>query len=124
MKKISYMLVASIFCSAAAFAQSQPLHRMAIMSDVHLMAPQLLIHEGKAFDDYIANDRKMLVQSSELLDSVTEHVKEFHPQVVLITGDLTKDGERVSHELLVKRYLKPMEEQGIRVFVISQVIMT
>lgn len=118
MKKISYMLVASIFCSAAAFAQSQPLHRMAIMSDVHLMAPQLLIHEGKAFDDYIANDRKMLVQSSELLDSVTEHVKEFHPQVVLITGDLTKDGERVSHELLVKRYLKPMEEQGIRVFVI------
>lgn len=118
MKKISYMLVASIFYSAAAFAQSQPLHRMAIMSDVHLMAPQLLIHEGKAFDDYIANDRKMLVQSSELLDSVTEHVKEFHPQVVLITGDLTKDGERVSHELLVKRYLKPMEEQGIRVFVI------
>lgn len=118
MKKISYMLVASIFCSAAAFAQSQPLHRMAIMSDVHLMAPQLLIHEGKAFDDYIANDRKMLVQSPELLDSVTEHVKEFHPQVVLITGDLTKDGERVSHELLVKRYLRPMEEQGIRVFVI------
>lgn len=118
MKKISCMLVASIFCSAAAFAQSQPLHRMAIMSDVHLMAPQLLIHEGKAFDDYIANDRKMLVQSPELLDSVTEHVKEFHPQVVLITGDLTKDGERVSHELLVKHYLRPMEEQGIRVFVI------
>lgn len=112
------MLLASICYSATAFAQSQPLHRMAIMSDVHLMAPQLLVHDGKAFDDYIANDRKLLVQSPELLDSVTKHVEGFHPQIVLITGDLTKDGERVSHELLVNRYLKPMEDRGIRVFVI------
>ena len=112
------MLLASICYSATAFAQSQPLHRMAIMSDVHLMAPQLLVHDGKAFGEYIANDRKLLVQSPELLDSVIKHVEEFHPQVVLITGDLTKDGERVSHELLVSRYLKPMEDKGIRVFVI------
>ena len=118
MNKICFMLLASICYSATAFAQSQPLHRMAIMSDVHLMAPQLLVHDGKAFDDYIANDRKLLVQSPELLDSVTKHVEGFHPQIVLITGDLTKDGERVSHELLVNRYLKPMEDRGIRVFVI------
>ncbi len=91
---------------------------MAIMSDVHLMAPQLLVREGKAIDDYIANDRKMLVQSPELLDSAVKHVVEYRPQVVLVTGDLTKDGERVSHELLVNRYLKPLEEQGTRVFVI------
>ncbi len=91
---------------------------MAIMSDVHLMAPQLLVREGKAIDDYIANDRKMLVQSPELLDSAVKHVVDFRPQVVLVTGDLTKDGERVSHELLVNRYLKPLEEQGTRVFVI------
>ncbi len=91
---------------------------MAIMSDVHLMAPQLLVREGKAIDDYIANDRKMLVQSPELLDSAVKHVMEYRPQVVLVTGDLTKDGERVSHELLVNRYLKPLEEQGTRVFVI------
>ncbi len=118
MNKSNCMLLASFLYCAATFAQSQPLQRMAIMSDVHLMSPQLLVHEGKAFDDYISNDRKMLVQSPELLDSVTGHVKEYHPQVVLVTGDLTKDGERVSHELLVSRYLKPMEEQGIRVFVI------
>ncbi len=91
---------------------------MAIMSDVHLMAPQLLVREGKAIDDYIANDRKMLVQSPELLDSAVKHVVDYRPQVVLVTGDLTKDGERVSHELLVNRYLKPLEEQGTRVFVI------
>lgn len=112
------MLLASFLCSAATVAQTQSLHRMAIMSDVHLMAPQLLVREGKAIDDYIANDRKMLVQSPELLDSAVKHVVEYRPQVVLVTGDLTKDGERVSHELLVNRYLKPLEEQGTRVFVI------
>lgn len=118
MNKLSCMLLASILCSATTFAQDEPLHRMAIMSDVHLMAHQLLAHQGKAFDEYIANDRKMLEQSPELLDTVASHVEAFRPQVVLVTGDLTKDGERVSHELLVDRYLKPMEAQGIRVFVI------
>lgn len=39
MKKFCYLLLASIVCNAATFAQSQSLHRMAIMSDVHLMAP-------------------------------------------------------------------------------------
>ncbi len=118
MNKSFCMLLASFLCSAATVAQTQSLHRMAIMSDVHLMAPQLLVREGKAIDDYIANDRKMLVQSPELLDSAVKHVVDFRPQVVLVTGDLTKDGERVSHELLVNRYLKPLEEQGTRVFVI------
>ena len=118
MNKFRYILLASILLGTTAFAQDGPLRRMAIMSDVHLMSPQLLVHEGKAFDEYIANDRKMLDQSPELLDTVTQHVESFHPQVVLVTGDLTKDGEKVSHELLVNHYLKPMEALGIRVFVI------
>lgn len=114
--KTSLLLAATLFASAT-FAQDEPLRRMAIMSDVHLMAPQLLQSEGTAFDNYIANDRKLLAQSPELLDSASIHVEAFKPQVVLITGDLTKDGERMSHELLVERYLKPMESQGVRVFV-------
>lgn len=118
MNKTNCILLAAAFCSATTFAQTQTLQRLGIMSDVHLMAPQLLQHEGKAIDDYIANDRKMLVQSPELLDSVIRYVEDFHPQVVLITGDLTKDGERISHDLLISRYLKPMEDLGIRVFVI------
>ena len=112
------VLAATVWLGATAYAQNAPLQRMAIMSDVHLMAPELLVHEGTAFDNYIANDRKMLAQSGELLDSVTKHVAAYKPQVVLVTGDLTKDGERVSHEMLVAKWLKPMEEQGMRVFVI------
>lgn len=112
------MLLAVAFCCATAFAQEEPLRKLAVMSDVHIMAPELLVKEGKAFDNYIANDRKLLVQGPELLDSAMAHIYAYRPQVLIITGDLTKDGERVSHEYLVNRYLKPAAAQGIRIFVI------
>ncbi len=103
---------------ASVYGQSEPLRRMAILSDVHLMAPELLRQTGKAFDEYIAQDRKLLRESPELLDTAFAHVAAANPQVILITGDLTKDGERVSHEMLVNRYLRAARERGARIFVI------
>lgn len=109
---------AALLCTSALYAQQKPLKRLAVISDVHLMAPSLLQKEGKAFDNYIANDRKMLVESSELLDSVSKHLIAYQPRIIFITGDLTKDGERISHQLLVDRYLKPLKAQGIRIYVV------
>lgn len=108
----------ALLCTSELYAQQMPLKRLAVISDVHLMAPSLLQKEGKAFDNYIANDRKMLVESSELLDSVSKHLIAYQPQIIFITGDLTKDGERISHLLLVDRYLKPLKAQGIRIYVV------
>jgi len=118
MNKISIAWVVALLGSSALHAQNEPLKRLAVISDVHLMTPALLQKEGKAFNDYIANDRKMLVESPELLDTVCAHVLAYNPQVVFVAGDLTKDGERISHELLVNQYLKPLTAQGIRVFVV------
>ena len=92
--------------------------KMIVLSDVHLMAPQLLVKDGKAYEDYLEGDRKLLTESEEILDSVSERVLRAKPEVVLIAGDLTKDGERVSHDLLAKRYLAVWKKAGIRVFVI------
>ena len=69
MKTANLLLSALLLTSAAAQAQDATLRRMAILSDVHLMAPELIKHEGKAFDHYISEDRKLLQQSPELLDS-------------------------------------------------------
>ncbi len=116
-----YQLFSIFFAALTAtssYGQSEKLQRMAILSDVHLMAPELLKQSGAAFDDYIAQDRKLLRESPELLDSAFHRVGEFHPQIILITGDLTKDGERISHEMLVNRYLKPAKARGMRIFVI------
>ncbi len=112
------ILLVALATTSPSFGQNETLRRMAILSDVHLMAPELLKQPGKAFDDYIAQDRKLLRESPELLDSAFRRVEAYGPQVILITGDLTKDGERVSHEMLVDRYLKPAKARGIRLFVI------
>lgn len=92
--------------------------KLVVLSDVHLMAPQLLEQDDSAFQAYLDGDRKLLKESSEILDSISARVLTEHPQVLFICGDLTKDGELVSHRMLHDRYLKQFIKRGIRVFVI------
>lgn len=117
----------SLLCCFALLAQNRDLRqdkgadqvkRMAVISDVHIMAPELLVHDGKAFQTYLAHDRKLLQQGPEILDSICNKMIATHTQVLLITGDLTKDGEKISHIYLVEHYLKRLSDNGIKVFVI------
>ena len=91
--------------------------KMAVISDLHVMAPQLLVSEGKAFEDYLIKDRKMLRESAEILETLVTDILDIRPHLVLVTGDLTKDGERVSHQLVVKQ-LQRMVDAGIQVLVV------
>lgn len=91
--------------------------RIAIISDLHVMAPQLLVHDGSAMEDYLARDRKMLHESAEILDTLVSEILTLKPHLVLVTGDLTKDGERVSHELVAAQ-LHRMVDAGIQVLVV------
>ena len=91
--------------------------KMAVISDLHVMAPQLLVSEGKAFEDYLIKDRKMLRESAEILETLVTDILDIKPHLVLVTGDLTKDGERVSHQLVVKQ-LQRLVDAGIQVLVV------
>lgn len=94
-----------------------PIVKMAVISDLHVMAPELLVKEGKAFEDYLVRDRKMLRESLEILDTLVGDILTLKPQLVLVTGDLTKDGERLSHELVAAQ-LHRLAEAGIQVLVV------
>ena len=107
------MLLAGISASAAAGSL-----KMAVISDVHLMAPSLLKQDGKALDDYIANDRKLLREGPGLVREAFARIVEEAPDVLLISGDLTKDGETVSHLYLRDSCLAEVRRAGIRVFVV------
>ena len=85
------MLLAEISASAAAGSM-----KMAVISDVHMMAPSLLKQDGKALDDYIASDRKLLREGPWLVREAFARIVEEAPDVLLISGDLTKDGETTS----------------------------
>lgn len=88
-----------------------------VMSDIHVMSPELLVKEGSAFDSYLASDRKLLAESVDIFNAVTDSVLARKPQLVLIPGDLTKDGEKLSHQIVAAK-LKQLKDAGIQTLVI------
>jgi len=90
--------------------------KIAILSDVHYMDPSLLVKDGPAFQAYLAKDPKLLEYSSEILRAAVRDIIRKRPDLVLISGDLTKDGERISHER-VASILRQFTMHGIKVVV-------
>lgn len=94
--------------------------QIAVASDIHVMAPSLLPEEAKsqsAWTNYYSSQRKMLEQSTDLFDQFKTTMLEKKPDLLLITGDLTKDGELASHDY-VKAGLTTLTNAGIKVLVI------
>ena len=93
-----------------------PQLRFAVLADLHYMAPSLLVHDGPAFQNYLAQDPKLLKESPAILEQLATEVVQAQPQIVLVAGDLTKDGERGSHEGVIP-YLQRLKAAGAQVFV-------
>ena len=112
-----------IFCSvillavSVAPAAAESL-KISVISDIHIMAPSLLKQDGKALDDYIAKDRKLLREGPQLLREAMDRILEEAPDVLLVSGDLTKDGETVSHLYVRDSCLSVLRNAGIRIFVV------
>jgi UDP-2,3-diacylglucosamine pyrophosphatase LpxH len=87
-----------------------------VMSDIHIYDTSLGT-TGSAFEDYLLNDRKMLRESQEILDAAITTEINLKPNIILISGDLTKDGEKSSHEIVAQK-LKRLKDAGKRVYVI------
>ncbi|MBN2575275.1 MAG: metallophosphoesterase [Deltaproteobacteria bacterium] len=94
----------------------EPVARLLVFADPHYFAPSLGI-AGPAFEDRVARDRKLIAQSDAILRAMVGLVEAESPDIVLVPGDLTKDGERVSHEAAAD-YLRQMTAGGRRVFVV------
>lgn len=88
-----------------------------VMSDIHVMAPQLLEKKGTAYENYLNQDPKLLEYSGEVLEYLVEKTLERNPDLVIIPGDLTKDGELLSHQLVVN-ILGKLRSAGIPVIVV------
>ncbi|MEI7831033.1 MAG: metallophosphoesterase [Prolixibacteraceae bacterium] len=89
-----------------------------IISDIHYFDPSLFtIPLNAYFQGYLVADRKLIVESSAILQNVLTSVKAEKPDFLLITGDLTKDGEKFDHQTLATLF-KTLSDQGIKVLVI------
>jgi hypothetical protein len=90
--------------------------RFAVLSDTHLYDKRLGT-SGSAFEAYLAADPKLLALSEPILEATLADIVRSKVDFVIISGDLTKDGEVVSHRLMV-RNLEKLERAGIPVFVV------
>ena len=77
--------------------------KIAVLSDLHYMDPSLLKKDGSAFQMYLMQDPKLLAESGAILQQILHKLVNEKPDLVLISGDLTKDGELVSHKSLLKQ---------------------
>lgn len=93
-------------------------HKIVVIADPHVMPASLLPNTSSAdWETYIGGSRKLIDFSQSLFDKAVDEIKSLKPDLVLIVGDLTKDGERDSHEY-VKGKLKELKDAGIQPLVI------
>jgi 3',5'-cyclic AMP phosphodiesterase CpdA len=99
---------------------ARPHLKIAVMSDIHYLDPSLMVNgaaDGAAFQTYLQYDPKLIAFSAPIFKEAVSEIVEAKPDILLIPGDLTKDGEQVSHNA-VAIFLKQISDQGIKVFVI------
>ncbi|GGF84901.1 serine/threonine protein phosphatase [Paenibacillus albidus] len=88
-----------------------------VATDVHYLDKNLE-DGGQAFQTYVSGgDGKMLPYSDEIAESLVYTAKQQRPKFLILSGDLTNNGERSSHEKLAAK-LKRLEAQGTQVYVI------
>lgn len=79
-------------------AQADPIDlKIAVMSDTHYLSPAL-IKDTEDYTTALNSDRKLLTEGSEINKTLLDAVRRDKPDVLLISGDLTKDGELECHE--------------------------
>jgi hypothetical protein len=111
----SAILVVSVGFSAGASVSSETVH-FAVLSDIHYY-DSALGTTGEAFENYLMYDRKMLRESDAILNAAISEIKQANIRFLLVSGDLTKDGERICHTDMAA-YLKDLEDSGIQVYVV------
>ena len=91
--------------------------KIIVATDIHYLARDLTDFK-KGFQYSIDHgDGKVMQYIWEITDAFVEEVKTEQPDLVILSGDLTYNGEKESHEDLAGK-LEEMEEAGIPVIVI------
>lgn len=90
--------------------------RIAVISDVHFLASSLA-KEGKALSNYENGTGRNVSDLHAVFKEVLADISASKPDILLISGDMTNHGEKESHLEFIEK-IKPLQQQGIRVFAI------
>lgn len=88
------------------------------VSDMHYFSPSLIEDEDFMWKITMESDGKDTVQSALIAQAFVDDMLKLKPDAVVITGDLTLNGEEASHEEL-RELLGKLKDMGIEVYVMT-----
>lgn len=117
---LAVVLVFTLTVPALAADKPQDMNlRIAVMSDLHYFSPDM-IADTADFEHALNSDRKLLKESSAILHEKFEQVRADKPDILLVSGDLTKDGEQECHAALAEQLQQLQQDiPGLKIYVIN-----
>lgn len=118
MKKTALLLFFFSYALISCIAEKKTTSnlRIGVISDLHYLSQELM-DNGEASLSYANSTGRNIVAMPEIIDMVVDEYLQSDINYLFIPGDLTKDGERKSHEELVKK-LTPLLAKGVKIRII------
>lgn len=89
-----------------------------LVTDTHYFENKLGA-QGKAYDDYMKREQYFMRESGAIISSTFARIaQDTETDIVIIPGDLSKNGEMESHKSFVKELYK-LRDSGKKIFVIT-----
>ena len=107
------LFVLLLLTSACALGET----RVMVVSDIHYLAPELYQGSELFLRALRAGDGKITQYSEELMAALEAEALHQMPDALIVTGDLTFNGEKVSHQALAQKFAK-IQQVGVPVYVI------
>ena len=92
--------------------------RIMVVTDIHYLAPELYRDSDLFIVALKRGDGKMTQCSEELMAALCSETAALKPDALIVTGDLTLNGEKASHERLAQWFASIEKETGTPVWVI------
>lgn len=113
MKRMLILLLFLLLCCGHGLGET----RVMVVSDLHLMAPRLYEGSDLLERSLQAGDGKVSHLTPQLAEGLVAEVHHQQPDVLVVTGDLSFNGEYYSHEYTAG-VLRQVLDAGIPVCVI------
>ena len=98
MKSFLLLLALSLLMPLTALGETADPVTLLVATDLHYLAPELTDH-GPCFERSITHgDGKVMAYSEELVEAFVTQVIDRHPDALILSGDLSFNGARKSHE--------------------------
>ncbi len=89
-----------------------------VLGTLGLLSAENIVKAGKALEVDRAGDANLYDMSETIIKAVFDSILQIKPEIVLIPGDLTMNGDKKSHEVVVEM-LNTLSTAGIKTLVVS-----